>query len=439
MSSVRICARGTTAVALLLVSSTIVRADVIVPDYGYFGTSQGIFDFNESTGAAVGTQPFIPPVGSPGNPYDPGYEGDGYQAEGSAYGPDGNLYVGYMIPQGNSDTGIGEVREYNAVTGAYVSTFVAPGSGGLVQPGDLTFNNGTLYVADHGNVPDPTSPTPVQYGGTSVYEYNASTGANTGEINFGYQASPSGLAFDPRPASLGGNPGNLYISLFNTNQVMQYNVNTHALSLFATGNDPAPGFSGLAFGPNANLYVVNLYASNVEQFNGSGTYLNTLPSTGTFSFPNGIAFTQGGQFLVSTLGPGAGPGTVLSYDAANSTWNTFLAPPAPASLGSPGPLTLTPIAGDANADGIVNGQDLAAIASNWLTSGPTGDVTHDGLVNGQDIALIASNWLNTNSIYGGGGGSGTSAAVPEPSTIVPGLSSALMGIAALARRRAFAK
>jgi len=55
---------------------------------------------------------------------------------------------------------------------------------------------------------------------------------------------------------------------------------------------------------------------------------------------------------------------------------------------------LSAIAGDANGDGIVNGQDMALVASNWLTNGPPGDVNFDNIVNGQDMALIASNWLH---------------------------------------------
>ena len=405
MPSLGVTGRSFAAAILILAHSGLVRADVIVPDYGYSGSSAGVFAFNESTGAESGTQPFIQPVGSPSNPYDAAYSGDGYQAEGSAYGPDGNLYVGYFIAAGNGGNGIGEVREFNSVTGAYISTFVAPGSGGLVQPGDIKFHGGTLYVADHGNYVNNT-----QYGGSSVVTYDASSGANTGAINFNFSAAPSGMEFDPRSASLGGNPNNLYISLFNSNQVAQYNTSTRALTTFATGNDPAPGFSGLAFGPDGNLYVVNLFAANVEQFNGSGTYLSTLPSTGANSFPDGIAFTQGGKFLVSTLlGPGNPADAVLSYDSVHSTWNTFA---TSANLANAGPLTLTPIAGDANSDGIVNGLDISQVASHWLSAGPTGDVNHDGVVNGLDISLIATNWLHTNSIYGGGGGM----AVPEPST-----------------------
>jgi len=86
--------------------------------------------------------------------------------------------------------------------------------------------------------------------------------------------------------------------------------------------------------------------------------------------------------------------------------------------------------GDTNGDGIVNGQDIAAVASNWLASGVSkpGDANHDGIVNGQDIALIASNWLATS-----GGGAGASAAVPEPSAWL--LAVMGFGFFAVTRRR----
>lgn len=90
--------------------------------------------------------------------------------------------------------------------------------------------------------------------------------------------------------------------------------------------------------------------------------------------------------------------------------------------------------GDANFDGIVNSQDLAAVSSNWLVSNASGmasgDVNGDGIVNSQDLALISSNWLGGTPalpagvlapIPGGGtpgtsGDPNTAQAVPEPGT-----------------------
>jgi hypothetical protein len=73
------------------------------------------------------------------------------------------------------------------------------------------------------------------------------------------------------------------------------------------------------------------------------------------------------------------------------------------------------IPGDVNFDGIVNSQDLAVVASNWMKSGtgasdPTGDVNHDGVVNAQDLALITSAIAAEANL-----GTSLAASVPEPS------------------------
>jgi hypothetical protein len=72
--------------------------------------------------------------------------------------------------------------------------------------------------------------------------------------------------------------------------------------------------------------------------------------------------------------------------------------------------------GDVNHDGIINGQDLALVSSNWLQTGvaPTGDVNEDGIVNAQDLAVVSSNWLHT---LNGTGTNAANTAVPEPGTV----------------------
>ena len=81
--------------------------------------------------------------------------------------------------------------------------------------------------------------------------------------------------------------------------------------------------------------------------------------------------------------------------------------------------------GDANGDGIVNGLDIAAVASHWMQTGTSlpGDANGDGIVNGLDISLIASSWLAI--APGTGTGSGAASAVPEPSGVVLNLLAAL--------------
>lgn len=53
--------------------------------------------------------------------------------------------------------------------------------------------------------------------------------------------------------------------------------------------------------------------------------------------------------------------------------------------------------GDANGDGVVNGQDIAIVLGAWGpcaggTSGCDGDLNDDGVVDGSDIAIVLGNW-----------------------------------------------
>ncbi len=65
---------------------------------------------------------------------------------------------------------------------------------------------------------------------------------------------------------------------------------------------------------------------------------------------------------------------------------------------------LNVLPGDVNQDGVVNGLDISAVASNWLhVGGLLAETNGDDVVNGLDIATIASHWLKTLPSAGGAG------------------------------------
>jgi hypothetical protein len=108
------------------------------------------------------------------------------------------------------------------------------------------------------------------------------------------------------------------------------------------------------------------------------------------------------------------------------------------------------LAGDANLDGFVNGEDFTILASNFnqnVTGWDQGDFNYDGTVNGEDFTLLAANF---NQGVSGAASAGDIAAldafaaangislpttsVPEPATAGL-LTLGALGILARRRRR----
>jgi hypothetical protein len=99
--------------------------------------------------------------------------------------------------------------------------------------------------------------------------------------------------------------------------------------------------------------------------------------------------------------------------------------------------------GDANLDGIVDGDDQSLLDAGFAGAGTGwffGDFNYDGLINGDDQSLLDASFGQPALLGGGGGGNlmafNNIAAVPEPGTLVAG-GVALLGLAGhwLRRRR----
>lgn len=229
--------------------------------------SDSILRYDETTGAYLGD--FVS-AGSGGLS----------QPVGMRTGPDGNLYV--------SSFGTNQILRYNGKTGAFIDVFV--NGNGLSNPADLRFGpDGALYVANFGDV--------------TVTRYNGSSGAPAGTLTGTQLANPTSLLFDSF--------GRLLTSSFGTDLVMRYSLMDGQFVPFAAGGLSGP--SGLAIGPDDDLYVASLLGWEIRKFDGlTGAAGGSFAGTGTFSFPADILFTNDGRLLATS----AGLDSILSFDAA---------------------------------------------------------------------------------------------------------------------------
>ena len=242
------------------------------------------------------------------------------------FGPDGNLYVG------DADS---SVQEFSP-TGAFIRTFVTPGSGGLSNAKGLAFGpDGDLYVAS--------------FFTSSVLRYDGTSGAFLGTfVASGSDglSGPEGITFGP--------DGNLYVSSYSNASVLEYNGQTGAsLGVFATSgliNHPW----GLAFDGAGNLDVVSEQNSSIETFGGTSgntlapllqtnhptpEFLSTVPGnviegnhigtdiTGSIALPNQVGILVAGSNTLiggtipgtgNTIADNSGKGVVISSGSGNA-------------------------------------------------------------------------------------------------------------------------
>jgi len=216
-----------------------------------------------------------------------------WDASGSTFGADGNLYV--------ANQGTNSILRYDGVTGEFKDVFVTSGSGGLQKALLPTFGpDGNLYVSS--------------YGTGQVLSYDGSSGAFLGAVVSGL-SQPIGLTFGP--------DGSLYIANQGTNEVLRYN--NSGLSAFVTA-----GSGGLSqprkavFGPDGNLYVASQGTKQVLRYNGStGAFMDvftTMPSTEAGVGPNTLEFGTDGYLYVSARDSTTSLNvSILRFNAANGT------------------------------------------------------------------------------------------------------------------------
>ena len=201
-------------------------------------------------------------------------------------------------------------------------------------------------------------------------------------------------------------------------------------------------------GPRQGAIDINRLAANTTGTSNTYTSQSSINLDGSQNLILGLTnfVSSGSGFGSLNLTVQSNFGTILSKSFTSLSWRQSYFHDQSIVLGSPdSPVNLTlsmtytsstpgssfgatfltgnAVPGDTNGDGIVNSQDLALVASNWLQSGTrlsvAGDANGDGIVNSQDLALISSDWLQT---PGSTSSSSLSASpVPEPATYLMAL------------------
>ncbi|MGI9518465.1 MAG: Vgb family protein [Pirellulaceae bacterium] len=164
--------------------------------------------------------------------------------QGIAFGPDGNLYV--------SSNGSNNVLRFNGQTGAFIDIFATVT--GMNWPAEISFRNNHLYVSDF------------SFPGGRVSRFNATTGAFVDHFAINI-ALADGQEWDTN--------GDLLVSAFGTSSIRRYD-GTNGSYL---GDLVTPGTGGLngpldnLFLPNGNLLVSSFNTGSVKEYDANGNFL----------------------------------------------------------------------------------------------------------------------------------------------------------------------
>lgn len=183
----------------------------------------------------------------------------------------------------------------------------------------------------------------------------------------------------------------LWTTAATANTIQGNYIGTDASGSVAIGN----GEQGVAVASaNANAITGNLISGNTLE--GVGIF----PGNNNTVTGNTIGFTAAGS---TRLANGTWAVTLVGGSTGNTVTGNYLATHPNGYFQNSGanatsgnyPAAPTPLAGDANGDGVVNFDDLLALSRNYNRSGAgwsQGDFTGDGVVDFNDLLILARNY-----------------------------------------------
>jgi streptogramin lyase len=189
-------------------------------------------------------------------------------------GPDGDLYA--------SDWNAGNVKRYDGATGAFKGVFAS--GGGLSRPDQVLFGpDANLYVSDRF--------------AARILRFNGTSGAFMDVFVEDFRLGGFvGFTFGP--------DGNVYAGEFNGDEVLRFDGSTGAfMDVFAVPPPEIVSDSGIGFGPDGNLYVAGLNSDNVARFNGTtGALIDIFVPGGSGGLRGADYFTFGpdGNFYIDS-------------------------------------------------------------------------------------------------------------------------------------------